>query len=862
MFDFIKKIKEKQKPLSCDFCGAKVVKRPVTAEVKTPPYTLNFCCYGCKIGYLTLGESEGSISNLIINDIELSGRMPIFKKAKESLSFAAGGDGGNVISFGIKGVTCTSCIPVIEKALELQENVVSAKVNPVSHTVTLNLEKNESNIKAIKNVLKKLGYSISEYDNSYDNLKEESYSLLARFGFGVFMSMNIMVFSLLLYSKYFLKLRNEIVNYSHFILWIFTTAIVIVSGYPIFKSAFKKFVSLTYNSDTLISIGVLSAYIYSSFITFGLYKKSSGVFFDTAAMILILITFGKFLDATAKRASLSGLHNLTRLRPDFAVLVSNGEEKKIDIKDIKTGDTLVIKSGELIPTDGELLSEYAIIDESMYNGEPLPVNKKTGDSLTGGSINKGEAITMKASVQAYLSYLFKMLRFAERAYNMKIEPLRYIDEISKIFVPLIISVAFLTFAFYYFFTNNLDLSLIRFISVLVVACPCAFGLAAPLVIINGISKAQKDKILINGSETLEILNNVDTVIFDKTGTLTEGLPEIKEVVLLNTVKNDIPYSKDELIQIAGLIEKNISDRIAEAFKRKTDLDLKSINSKKIAEDNISDIIFKIGYGAAAKYLNKKVLIGNAELLDINGIALNEEMRKKALEFEKDGATVVYLSIEAEPECFFVIADKIKDCSKEAVKSILDLGKRVIMLSGDNGQAVDFIASSVGIPKENAYFGMKPEDKLEFVRNLKKGGKKRGLIAFVGDGLNDIPAMEEADISILSPSRYEIPSSRSNAVLLDGNLKSITGLFGVSSDVKKIIKENLLFSFIYNFTAIPLAVIGILNPLSAAVSMMVSSIFITLNSLKIHMNKKEHIIKLTNKKILQKKLLNTLRGGGW
>ncbi|MCL4321595.1 MAG: cation-translocating P-type ATPase [Deltaproteobacteria bacterium] len=858
MFDFIKKIKEKQKPLNCDFCGAKVVKQSVTAEVKTPPYMLNFCCYGCKIGYLALGKSESSISNLIINDLELSGRIPIFKKAKGSLSFASDGEGGNRISFGIKGVTCTSCIPVIEKALELQENVVSAKVNPVSHIVTLDLEKNESSIKAIKNVLKKLGYSISEYDDSYDNLKEESYSLLARFGFGIFMSMNIMVFSLLLYSKYFLKLRNEIVNYSHFILWAFTTAIVIVVGYPIFKSAFKKFAALTYNSDTLISIGVLSAYIYSSFITFGLYKKSSGVFFDTAAMILILITFGKFLDASAKRASLSGLHNLTLLRPDSAALVSNGEEKKIDVKDIEAGDTLAIKAGELIPTDGELLSEYAIVDESMYNGEPLPANKKSGDSLIGGSINRGEDITMRASTRAYSSYLFKMIRFAERAYNMKIEPLRYIDEISKIFIPLIISVAFLTFVFYYFFTNNLDLSLVRFISVLVVACPCAFGLAAPLVITNGISKAQKDKILINGSETLEMLNNVGTVIFDKTGTLTEGLPEIKEVVLFNAVKNGIAYSKDELIQIAGLIEKNISDRIAEAFKRKKDTDFKISNSKTIKEDEVTDIIFKIGYGVSAKYLDKKVLIGNNELLKMHNIILNEDAEKKALEYEKDGATAVYLSIEDKPVCLFVIMDKIKDGAKEAVKSISGLGKKVVMLSGDNEEAVNYTASKAGIPVENAYFRMKPDDKLEFVENLKKD-KNNGLTAFVGDGLNDIPAMEEADISILSLSRYEIPSNHANIVLLDGNLKNIIKLFDISINVKKIIKENLLFSFIYNFIAIPLAVIGILNPLSAAVSMMVSSIFITLNSLKIHMHKNERIIKSANKKFLQKKILNTLRG---
>ncbi len=848
MFDFINKIKEKQKPASCDFCGAKV-KRPVTAEVETPPYMLNFCCYGCKIGYLTLGDGESSISDYIINDIELRGRVPIFKKDKDYTALYVS---GNQISFGIKGVTCTSCIPVIEKALELQENVISAKVNPVSHTVTLNLDKNESNIKNIKNVLKKLGYSISEYDDSYDNLKEESYSLLARFGFGVFMSMNIMVFSLLLYSKYFLKLRSQIVNYSHFILWTFTSAIVLVVGYPIFKSAFKKLVSFTYNSDTLISIGVLSAYIYSSFITFGFYKKSSGVFFDTAAMILILITFGKFLEASAKRSSLSGLHNLTRLKPDFAaVLDADGIEKDVDVKDVKAGDVLSVKAGEPIPADGKLISEYATVDESMFSGEPLSANKKSGEKVFAGSINKGGTIKIKAAAEVYKSYLFKMIRFAEKAYNMKIEPLRYIDEISKIFVPVIVGVSFLTFLFYYFFTNNLDLSVTRFISVLVVACPCAFGLAAPLVITNAISKIQKDDILINGAETFEILNKADTVVFDKTGTITEGLPSVKEVVLTAYADNlNQNRLKEEFMQIAGLIEKNISDRIAEAFKIKAGNDLR--------EEDISDIIFKAGYGVSAKYRNSDVFIGNEEFLRIKGITVGEEISKKAYIYEKEGATAVYLSIRNELKCFFVISDRIKDGALEAVKEIRNAGKKVIMLSGDNEPAVNFIASSVGIPAGNAYFKMKPEDKLGFIKNL-KNGKKSGTVVFVGDGLNDIPAMEEADVSILSPSKYEIPFNRSNAVLLNGNLKSIIKLFKISSGVKKVIKENLLFSFIYNFIAIPLAVIGILNPLSAAISMMASSIFITLNSLKIRRVKKSRAAKTQGEKIIQETILNTIRG---
>ena len=856
MLDFISKIKEKQKPVNCDFCGAKV-KRPITAEVKTPPYMLNFCCYGCKIGYLALGDGESSISDLIINDVELQGRAPIFKKNKDVIALSVS---ENQISFGIKGVTCTSCIPVIEKALELQENVISAKVNPVSHTVTLNLDKNESNIKNIKNVLKRLGYSISEYDDSYDNLKEESYSLLARFGFGVFMSMNIMVFSLLLYSKYFLKLRSQIVSYSHFILWTFTTAIVLVVGYPIFKSALKKFVSLTYNSDTLISIGVLSAYIYSSFITFGFYKKSSGVFFDTAAMILILITFGKFLEASAKRSSLSGLHNLTRLRPDFAALDIDGGEKNIDVKDVKAGDILSVKAEDPIPADGKLVSEYATIDESMFSGEPLSVNKKFGEKVFAGSINKGATIKIKAEAEVYKSYLFKMIRFAEKAYNMKIEPLRYIDEISKIFVPIIVGVSFLTFVFYYFFTNNLDLSITRFISVLVVACPCAFGLAAPLVITNAISKIQKDNILLNGAETFEILNKADTVVFDKTGTITEGLPSIKEIVLLvNTADSSAEILKNEFIQIAGLMEKNISDRIAEAFKIKSENDFKpDFNYKKVAEEDIADIFFKIGYGVSAKYNNSKVFIGNEEFLKINNIALNEETARRALAYEKEGATVVYLSIEDESRCFFVVSDRIKDGAAEAVKDIRSLGKKVIMLSGDNEPAVNFIASAVGIPLENAYFKMKPEDKLEFIKNLKNNNKS-GKVVFVGDGLNDIPAMEESDVSILSPSRYEIPFNRSNAVLLDGDLKSIIKLFKISCGVKKIIKENLLFSFTYNFIAIPLAVIGILNPLSAAISMMASSIFITVNSLKIRRLKKNRVIEMRNEKIIQKTLLNTIRG---
>ena len=856
MFDFINKIKEKQKPASCDFCGAKV-KRPVTAEVKTPPYMLNFCCYGCKIGYLTLDKGESSISDFIVNDIELRGRVPIFKKEKDAPALSVS---DNCVSFGIKGVTCTSCIPVIEKALELQENVISAKVNPVSHTVTLNFNKDVSNIKNIKTVLKKLGYSISEYDDSYDNLKEESYSLLARFGFGVFMSMNIMVFSLLLYSKYFLKLRSQIVNYSHFILWAFTSAIVLVVGFPIFKSAFKKLFSLTYNSDTLISIGVLSAYLYSSFITFGFYKRSSGVFFDTAAMILILITFGKFLEASAKRSSLSGLHNLTRLKPDFAVLIAEGGEKDIDIKDVKEGDILSVKTGEPVPADGKLISEYATIDESMFSGEPLSVNKESGGKVFAGSINKGETIKIKAEAEVYKSYLFKMIRFAEKAYNMKIEPLRYIDEISKIFVPIIVGLSFLTFICYYFFTGNIDLSVTRFISVLVVACPCAFGLAAPLVITNAISRIQKDNILINGAETFEILNKADTVVFDKTGTITEGLPSIREVVL-SVETGNIPAEalKNELIQVAGIIEKNITDRIAEAFKTKSESDLKQApGCKKVVEEDISNVIFKTGFGAAAKYKNSDVFIGNEEFLKINGIAVSKEIALRALEYEKEGATAVYLGIGGRIKCFFVIADRIKDGAAEAVKGIRGLGKKVVMLSGDSEPAVKFIASAVGISADDAYFKMKPEGKLEFIKNL-KNNKKEGTIVFAGDGLNDIPAMEESDASILSPSKYEIPFNRSNAVLLDGNLKSIIELFKISSDVKKIIKENLLFSFIYNFIAIPLAVIGVLNPLSAAVSMAASSIFITVNSLKIRRLKQNRAAKARNEKIIQKTILNTVRG---
>ena len=845
MFSFINKIKDKAKPSHCDFCGAKIVKRPVTAEVKTPPYMLNFCCYGCKIGYLTLGKSESSISNLIINDLALSGQMPVFQKEGESRTqIRRGQSAGSAesvpaytvtcdknderqISFGIKGITCSSCIPVIEKALEMQDNIESAKINPVTHSVTLNTGQGGADLKAVKNILKKLGYGVSEYDNSYDNLKEESYSLLARFAFGAFMSMNIMIFSLLLYSDYFLRLKNEIINYSHIILWTFTTAIVLVVGYPIFKSAYKKLISLTYNSDTLISMGVLSAYIYSSFITFGLYKKSSGVFFDTAAMILILITFGKFLEASAKKSSVSGLYNLINLRPDFATILIDGEEKEVDIGNIKKDDIVFVKQGGLVPADGILISEYAVIDESMYNGETLPVNKKNNENLISGSINKGKDIKIKASTGAYGSYLFKIIRFAERAYNLKTEPLRYVDNIAKIFVPAIIAVAVLTFAIYYFLTKNFDASLARFISVLVVACPCAFGLAAPLVITNGISRAQKDKILVNGAETLELVTNADTFIFDKTGTLTEGLPEINEIVTLNSNKGKITG----LIQVASLIERNIDDRIAEAFKRKAE------NAEKIDADDISGIKFKIGYGVSAKYLNDEVLLGNPEFLEENGISLNAEIKKRALEFEKEGAAVVYLSIGGEPKCFFVITDKIKSSSGDAIKNILKLKKKVIMLSGDSEEAVNFIASEVGIPKENAHFRMKPEDKLEFIQNLKKKDKG-GIVAFVGDGLNDMPAMEEADISILSPSHYNVPFTRPNVVLLNGDLKSIALLLKLSSVARRIIKENLLFSFIYNSAAIPLAIFGILNPLSAAISMMVSSIFITFNSLKIKLRRVE------------------------
>lgn len=835
MFNFLKKIKSKKEPLHCDFCGAKISRQPLTAEVKTPPYLLHFCCYGCKIGYLTLGKSESSILDFIKHDPVLSGQMPVFEKepVRSGLyprNTGAEEGGEKDITFGIKGVTCSSCLPVIEKTLGYLDGISSAKVNPVTHSVTLRAGSTGFDMKAVKTVLKRLGYGISEYDNSYDTVKEESYSLLARFGFGIFMSMNIMIFSILLYSRYFAKLRTQIVNYSHFILWAFTTVIIIVVGFPIFKSAFKKLLAFTYNSDTLISLGVLSAYIYSSFITFNLYKESSGVFFDTAAMILILVTFGKFLEATAKRSSLSGLNNLINLRPNLATLFNDGKEKEVDAGDVKKGDVLIVRSEGLIPADGVLVSDAAVIDESMYNGEPLPVNKNRNDGLISGSINKGGDIKMAASTDVYGSYLFKMLRFVERAYNMKIEPLRYIDKISLVFVPVIMGIAVFTFGLYFLFTGSLDISLIRFISVLVVACPCAFGLAAPLVITGGISKAQKDKILINGAETLELLSKADTFIFDKTGTLTHGLPEIKDVVTVGSERRAEGFSLNDLIEISCFVENSVNDRIAESFRKKA-AELKIENNGKIVEKDISDIEFTPGRGIGAKYLNSKVLLGNVQFLDANGVKIDTSVKDEALRFEKMGATVVYMSVEKNLKCFFVIRDEIKENASEAVKDLISRNKRVIMLSGDNEEAVKFTASKIGIPAADAYYSMNPEEKLKFVQKLKEG-ERDSVIAFVGDGLNDVPAMEAADISVLSPSRYELPFNRSNVVILDGDMRSIAILIKLSMDVKRIIKENLLFSFIYNFAAVPLAVIGMLNPLSAAVSMIVSSIFITFNSLRI------------------------------
>ena len=662
-------------------------------------------------------------------------------------------------------------------------------------------------------------------DDTYKNLKKKFW-ISAAFTLPIFiLSMGGMFFKFPFSQKI-----------SGILQLIFTIPVVFFTGWFLFKRAWISFKSWNLNMFSLIGLGASAAFIYSIFaLTFPSLiphefmqnHHEVPLYFEAVAVILTLVIFGQMLEAKAHQKTGNAIKELMNLSPKEAHLIQNNVEKNIPISEVKIGDILKVKPGEKIPVDGEIIEGNTTIDESMITGEPIPAEKKLGDKVTSGTINGNQVFLMKTEKIGKDTLLSQIIEMVNSASRSKAPIQKLTDKVSKIFVPVVMVISVLTFVFWYIFggENRAIFALVNALAVLIVACPCALGLATPMSVMVGIGKGARNGILIKNAEALEEMEKVNVIITDKTGTLTEGKPSLTQIFSENIDEN-------EALQLAASLNKNSEHPLSQAVLNKAKFfdSAQNDNLKEVKNfENIS------GRGILGEIDGKKLFLGNIHYLKENHFEISENLLQKAQILENEANTVSYLTIDGKAVAVFGFKDKIKENAKSAIKSLQNKGIEIIMMTGDNEATAKHVAESLGIKK---YFAnCLPQDKINEVKNLQNQGK---IVAMTGDGINDAPALAQANVGIAMGTGTDIAMNSAEITLLKGDISGVAKSKILSEKMMKNVKENLFFAFAYNTLGIPIAagllypIFGVLlSPMFAAAAMSFSSVSVIANSLRLN-----------------------------
>ena len=603
-------------------------------------------------------------------------------------------------------------------------------------------------------------------------------------------------------------------------------------GYKFYINGFKSLFHGSPNMDTLVAIGTSSAFIYSLYTTINLIRNAGvsmemhmshhhQLYFESAGIIIALILLGKFLESRSKGKTSEAIKKLMGLQPKTAIIMVDDKEVEVSIDEVLVGDIVVVKPGEKIPVDGKIVFGHTSIDESMLTGESMPVEKTVGDSVTGASINKNGLIRFEATKVGKDTALAQIIKLVEDAQGTKAPIAKLADTVAGYFVPAVITIAVISALLWAIIgKENTTFVLTIFISVLVIACPCALGLATPTAIMVGTGKGAENGILIKSSVALELAHKVDTVIFDKTGTITEGKPKVTEIITYGN------YEEDYILKLAASAEKGSEHPLGEAIVRYA-------NEKNIDLINVEKFNSVTGKGINAVIDNKKINLGNVKMMEDLNISL-DIVENKYDELAKQGKTPMFISIENELAGIIAVADVVKESSKRAVELLHNLGIKVAMVTGDNKNTAQAIASQVGI--DIVLAEVLPEDKSNEVKKLQAEGN---FVAMVGDGINDAPALAAADIGIAIGSGTDVAIESADIVLMKNDLMDVPTAIKLSKDTIRNIKQNLFWAFGYNTIGIPVAagvlyIFGgpLLNPMIAAAAMSLSSVSVVSNALRL------------------------------
>lgn len=726
----------------------------------------------------------------------------------------------------ISGMHCASCAVNIENDLRKEAGVKSANVNFASEKLYLEYNPNEINIARIKKIIEKLGYKATEeiieqemHDYHKEAKAQEIQKLKKRFIFALIFSLPIIYMAM--GEMIDLPMPKIFETYGSIIQFVLAT-VVIISCLNIWISGFKNLLRLIPNMDSLIFIGTAVAYFYSlviSILTFLGVKIEAHLYYESAALILVFISLGKYLEVTTKGKTSEAIKKLIGLQPKEATIIKNDEEVKIPISEVKVGDIILVKPGEKIPVDGIVIDGYSAVDEKAITGESIPVEKKKDDEVIGATINKTGVLKFKATRVGKNTMLAQIIKIVEEAMGSKAPIQLLADKVSFYFVPSVIGVAILSFIIWLLVGQSLAFALIVFVSVLIIACPCALGLATPTAVMMGTGLAAKNGILIKSGKALEIARNVNMVIFDKTGTLTKGEPSVTDIV---RVKDG--FSKNYILQTAASLEKNSEHPLAQAIVNKA----KEKRTSLLAVKNFQAIP---GYGVIGEIGRKRILLGTRKLMadyQINFASIEEKM----IFLENQGKTVMILAQDKEAVGIIAVADTLKDYSGEAVEMIHRMGKKVAMITGDNKRVARAIARELGI--DYVLAEVLPQEKSAEIKKLQSQGN---IVAMVGDGINDAPALAQADLGIALGSGTDIAMETGEIVLVKDDLRDVVKAIDLSKYTLNKIKQNLFWAFFYNTVGIPIAA-GILypltgwllNPVIAAAAMAFSSVSVVSNSL--------------------------------